>query len=336
MSAPRPPAPVPPYAPRPVLDPAHPHAGPVSYPLVLRTTTYAWWRSLVGAVVLLLGFLILPIIMLPLLAAGVAIQGGSGTFAKRFADAGSLETVTPASMLYLNVALAGLTLLAMLVVRVIHGLPPRWLASVKPGIRWRFLLACLGLSVVALFASLVVGALLPQDPNQVDGSPHHVTGTLVAIGVVVLLTTPLQALGEEYAFRGYLMQAFGSLTRSRVFAVLLTSLLFALAHGVQNFPLFFDRFAFGLMAGLTVVLVGGLEAGIALHVMNNLFAFGLALFFGDITSVLNVSEVSWWQLPVTLVQNGVYLVLVLLVARRMGLRRTTDEVTEEAVAPTAG
>ena len=119
--------------------------------------------------------------------------------------------------------------------------------------------------------------------------------------------------------------------RRRLTALLVTSVLFALAHGAQNFPLFFDRFAFGLMAGLVVILVGGLEAGIALHILNNLLAFGVAIVFGDLAGRATVSEVSWWQLPVTITQNGVYLVLVLLVARRMGLRnRTTPPVPEHA------
>ena len=189
--------------------------------------------------------------------------------------------------------------------------------------RWKFFFVCFGLAVVALIASLAVGYFLPSDPNEAGGEPNKITGTLVATGIVILLTTPLQAIGEEYAFRGYLMQAFGSFTttarRRRVVALLVTAGLFGLAHGAQNFPLFFDRFAFGLMAGLTVILVGGLEAGIALHILNNLLAFAVAIVFGDLTGALTVSEVSWWQLPLTLVQNGVYLVLVLLVARRMGL-----------------
>jgi membrane protease YdiL (CAAX protease family) len=153
---------------------------------------------------------------------------------------------------------------------------------------------------------------------------------------VILVTTPLQALGEEYAFRGYLMQAFGSLTRSRVVAVLVTSGLFALAHGAQNAPLFIDRFVFGLMAGLVVILVGGLEAGIALHILNNLLAFALAIVFGDLQGALTVSEVSWWQVPVTVAQNGVYLVLVLLVARRMGLRNTTSPPVAEPTPQPVG
>ena len=129
----------------------------------------------------------------------------------------------------------------------------------------------------------------------------------VVSALVVLLTTPLQAAGEEYLFRGYLLQAFGSLFRSTVGGDrACTAVLFAFAHGAQNFPLFFDRFAFGLIAGWLVTRTGGLEAGIALHILNNFLAFGLALSFGDLTSTLNVSEVSWWNIVLTLTQSVVY------------------------------
>lgn len=325
---------------------AHPHPEPRSYPLMLRTWDYQWWKPLVGLLVLVVSmFVVVPLLLLPVLAIAVALQGGSGTFGDQFADSFDLTSVTPASMLYLNLSLAALTLVAMGIVRFIHRLRPRWLSSVLPGMRWKFFFACLGLSVVALVFSLLVSTVLPNNPNDVGG-PNKITGTLIATGIVILLTTPLQALGEEYAFRGYLMQAFGSFTHGLAevlgasakaarriaigLALVFTSLLFALAHGAQNFPLFFDRFAFGLMAGLVVVLVGGLEAGIALHILNNLLAFAVAIFFGDLQGALTVSEVSWWQLPVTVAQNGLYLVLVLLVARRMGLRNTTAPPVAES------
>ena len=338
------PAPAPgPWPPRAQLGPggsgawqpqmvAHPHPEPRSYPLMLRTWDYRWWKPVVGIVLGVVGFLVLQVLLLGVLAVAVAIQGGTGSFSDRLTQATSTTSVTPASMLYLNLSLASLTLVCMAVVRLVHRLRPRWLASVLPGIRWRFLFACLGLAVVALVVAVVVGAVLPHDPNELGGKVNHLDGRLVATGIVILFTTPLQAIGEEYAFRGYLMQAFGSLTRSRVVALLATSTLFALAHGTQNLPLFLDRFAFGLMAGGVVILVGGLEAGIALHILNNLLAFGLAIAFGDLQGTLTVSGVSWWQLPVTVVQNGVYLVLVLLMARRMGLRNTSAP----PVAPATG
>ena len=99
---------------------------------------------------------------------------------------------------------------------------------------------------------------------------------------------------------------------------MVTAALFALAHGTQNFPLFFDRFAFGLIAAWLVTRTGGLEAGIALHVLNNFLAFGLALSYGDLSETLNVSEASWWNILLTVTQSAVYAGLVLVVARQDG------------------
>ena len=140
----------------------------------------------------------------------------------------------------------------------------------------------------------------------------------------MLLLTPFQAAGEEYFFRGYLTQAFGGSSRGRRAWQGARdrgpAVLFAIAHGLgQSVPLFFDRLAFGLVAGVLVIYTGGLEAGIAMHVLNNFLAFGLALAFGDMGTALNPTGGSWWNIPVTLTQSLVYLGLAVLVARRMGL-----------------
>ena len=311
---------------------SHPHSEPRPYPLMLRTWTYAWWKPVVGLLSLVVGMLlVVPFALLPLLAVVVALDH-EGSFSTAFGDALSLDHVTWQGMLYLNLALAGLVPVTWLVIRFVHRMRPRWLMSVRPGIRWGFFWVCFALAPVAMAAQILVGIFLPSDPNDLNSSPNELTGTLVAIGVVVLLTTPLQAIGEEYAFRGYAMQAFGALTRRPWIAIVLSATLFALAHGVQNAPLFLDRLAFGLMAGYVVLRTGGLEAGIAMHVWNNLVAFGFALLLGNIDDSLNVTEISWWNIPLTVTQNGVYLVLVLLVARAMDIRdRTTPPVVPPAV-----
>ena len=79
------------------------------------------------------------------------------------------------------------------------------------------------------------------------------------------------------------------------------------------------------------MLTGGLEAGIAMHVLNNWLAFGLALAFGDMGSTLNPTGGSWWTIPVTLTQSLVYLGLAYVVARRMGLADRTDPAVLPAV-----
>jgi len=315
-------------APSPVAL-SHPHPEPRTYPLMLRTWTYAAWRPFVGLAALIIGVFAASVVLLPLLWVTVALDH-EGSLSEAFTKTASLDHVTWQGMLYLNLSLAALVPLTWGIVRVVHRMRPRWLMSVRPGARWRFFWACFALAPVALLAQIIVGSLLPTDPNDLGGSVHHLTSSTVAIGIVVLLTTPLQAMGEEYAFRGYAMQAFGSLTRRPWVAILLCSTLFALAHGVQNAPLFIDRFAFGLMAGYVVLRTGGLEAGIAMHVWNNLVAFGFALLLGNIDDTLNVTGISWWNIPLTITQNGVYLVLVLLLARRMGLSDRTAPPAEGA------
>lgn len=305
-----------------------PHAEPTPYHLILRTWTYRWWRPVVGLIMLVAGaMLVLPLVTLPVLLVGVAVEesgGGIDAYGEALESAMSMTEVSPSALLWLNLSLGGLILWTWLIVRVLHNLRPRWLTSVMPKMRWRFLLACSGLSVVALAAGLVAAALIPSagDPS-VGSEVNDITGQSLALLIVMLLTTPLQSAGEEYAFRGYLLQAIGALTKRAWIALVLTSLLFAMAHGLQNFPLFFDRFMFGLIACWLVIRTGGLEAGIALHILNNLLAFGAGILFGDVAEMLQVSEISWWNIPVTLTQSGIYVVLVLLVARRMKIQRLT-------------
>jgi len=314
---------------------------PVEYHLIHRTGKSSWWRSLLG--VLTLAAMLFLVVQVLLVLVFVAYYVATGAdVADRVSALVDTGDVTPLTLAYLNLSLAAAIPVSMFVTWAFHGLRPRWLASVLPRIRWRWMLVCFGLSIVALFATLVVGALVPQQGETADmaGGLNEVTAQTRNFALVVLLLTPLQAAGEEYAFRGYLTQAFGGLFAglgpwaARIAAVLLPATLFALAHGAQDAPIFFDRFAFGVVAGVLVIATGGLEAAIAMHVLNNFLAFGLALAFGDMTSALNPSGGSWWSLPVTLTQSLVYTALAIWVARRMGvLTRTRPTVLESSHAP---
>jgi membrane protease YdiL (CAAX protease family) len=287
------------------------------------------WRPVVGIVVMFLGFVLIGAVVATIVFQLVYLATGRGTVdVARLAD---LTRPTPAGLAFLNVALATFIPLAMLTSRVLHGVPPRWLTSVRPRMRWRFFGACLAVSVVALVATLVVGSVLPGQDGNVSGHPNPFTTTTLHYLLVIVLLTPLQAAGEEYVFRGYLTQAFGGIFGSAWVAVLLPAFLFGLAHGLgQSPPVFFDRFAFGVVAGILVIRTGGLEAGIAMHVLNNFLAYGIALAYSDMASTLNPTGGSWWSIPVTLTQSLVYLWLAVLVSRRMGLRTTTESRVLEA------
>jgi uncharacterized protein len=298
------------------------------YHLILRGGWPGWWRPAVGVLALVVGMLLAAPIawQIPFLIGFAASGEPVLASVERMLD---LDNPTPLGLAYLNIVLATAIPLTWLIIRVVHGLRPRWLSSVLPRLRWRFLLVCFGLALLALVATIGVSALIPaQDTGaEISGELNRFTSTTRDFLLVVLLLTPLQAAGEEYAFRGYLAQAFGGIFGHPVPAVVAPAVLFALAHGLgQSAPIFFDRLAFGLVAGTLVILTGGLEAGIAMHVLNNWLAFGLALAFGDMGSSLNPTGGSWWSIPVTLTQSLVYLALALFVARRMGLETRTDPI----------
>ena len=173
-------------------------------------------------------------------------------------------------MLAVNLGIATLIPIAWLLMAGLHQMPPRWLSSVQPGIRWRYLFGCLVIAVVALNGVMLLSTLI--EPPLALRSAAGFWGFLV----VIVLTSPLQAVAEEIFFRGYLMQALGSLVAKPWFGVVVSAVVFALLHGTQNLPLFVDRLVFGLLAGWLVWRTGGLEAGIAAHVINNVFAYLIA------------------------------------------------------------
>ena len=316
-------------------DVSEPVSTGVEYHLIQRTGkwgAHGWWRPLVGVFTLVVPlFLVVQVVLGAAFTVGFLVSG-SEDVARSLERLVDTDNVTPLGLAYLNLSLAAAIPCAMFVTWALHGLRPRWLASVLPRIRWRWLLVCLGLSVVALVATVAVGALIPADADvSTTGKLNEWTTTTRDFVLVVLLLTPFQAAGEEYAFRGYLTQAFGGLFGRRWAAVFFPALLFALAHGAQDLPIFFDRFAFGVVAGVLVIATGGLEAGIAMHVLNNFLAFGIALAYGDMSSALNPTGGTWWSIPVTLTQSLVYLGLAIWMARVLKVRRRTEPVVLEAL-----
>ncbi|HWJ65200.1 MAG TPA: CPBP family intramembrane glutamic endopeptidase [Nocardioides sp.] len=323
----------------PSAEPAAP-AGGLRYEQLQRLGPPGGWRCLLGLGLLVLLFVVGQLVAVNVTAVGLLLRGVP---AGEVADRLSGDTATPSFLTVVNLGWALAIPAVWLVARLLHRMRPGWVASVAGRIRWRWLLACLGLAVVSLALTLVVGSFLPDQGAgtiETDGGLNAWTPMVRDFLLVVVLLTPLQAAGEEYVFRGYLAQSFGSLTSrfgaraSAAVAVVVPAFVFALAHGLgQDVPIFFDRFAFGVVAGVLVLLTGGLEAGIAMHVLNNFLAFGLALAFGDMTEALTPTDGTWWAVPVTLTQSVSYLALTVWVARRTGVRARTSGGILEARQP---
>jgi len=292
-----------------IADRTDPPAG-LPYPSVLRkpgSTT----RCVTGAVLALLLYLvvtgIVPQLIIGLGYLGERALGHAGSWTDYYAAAIAFER--PVGMLAQNLGIAAVIPVMFVLVAYWHATRPRWLVSVQPGMRWRYLIICLVTSVIGTLAVLLVSFV-------VDGWPTFtLQPSFVLFVVFVVLTSPLQAAAEEFLFRGYLMQALGGLVATPWFGIIATAVVFALLHGAQNAPLFLSRLAFGLLAGILVWRTGGLEAAIAAHVANNVLTWLLAGTTTSIAATRSVVATSWEQAAFNVGGFAVVAVLGWLVGR---------------------
>lgn len=251
-------------------------------------------------------------------AIAVALNGVNLSDDAAYQDAIDRWSVGPWGLLITNLALAALILVAMLAVWAGHRWPPGYASSVLGRVRWRWLL-------VALLAAAVVAVPINVGLAFLDGTPFDPEPRWLALSLVVLVSTPLQAAGEEYFFRGWLPGAIGSWFARPLWSVLVGGLvstaLFGLAHGDQNVWLFTDRFAFGAIATWLVWRTGGLEAGIAMHTVNNLIAFGFSIGYGDLEDSVNVSTAGAVEVGLDVAVLGLSALVLVLLARRRGMTR---------------
>jgi membrane protease YdiL (CAAX protease family) len=91
---------------------------------------------------------------------------------------------------------------------------------------------------------------------------------------------PFQTGCEELIFRGYLMQGFALCTKSKAWALVITSVMFGLLHCANNevsqygffktIPLYI---LIGLQMGFFAILSDGIEFSWGMHFINNFIAF---------------------------------------------------------------
>src|SRR3546814_365698 len=130
-----------------------------------------------------------------------------------------------------------------------------------PRMRCSFFAVCLGLSFIALFATLLVSALVPA-ASQGDGAGeistqvNDFTPNTMQFALVVLFMTPLQAARAQYHFRGYLPQLFGGHSPT-VQALHVPVVPFAVDHGTHDPLVFVAPSALGLRFGVLVGRVLG-------------------------------------------------------------------------------
>ncbi len=283
---------------------SQPLAG-AAYHRTLTRTRGVWWRLMVSSVLGVVGLLVMSVLAAAAVFAIARLLGYSDfTF-------DSSNGIDAGEMLATNLGLASLILVAGGLVRLLYGVLPRWLSSIRPGLRWRWLVTCVAMASVVWLLFLVLGTV---GAFVTRSSPLDIG--VVAFVVVVLLTTPLQAAGEEYLFRGLLLQALGAARIPTWLCCGLSGALFATAHLQFAPPLFADRFLLGAVLAGLAIRTGGLEAGIAIHTVKNVAVLIPAGILGDVGDALDPTSVTWVPLVLDAVLLAIIVPWIIAIARR--------------------
>ncbi|MFJ3492390.1 lysostaphin resistance A-like protein [Streptomyces sp. NPDC086091] len=321
------PPPYPPYSPYP----SGPFTGPAAdrapapaapgqrlgyHRLAHVTGRHRWWRPLLGTLFVLVAYVLVVGLLDVLTSAAGAAHGypdaPDGTVAF-----GPLSG-TAVDLLLIAAALP----VVLLAVRWTGRRPAGTVSSVTGRLRWPWLGRCL---LVALPVLALSGGAMLLLPAPADEPPAVWAGWEAFLPALALLLAlvPFQAAAEEYLFRGWLLQAVGAFVRSPWAAPLPQAVLFAAAHGWGTPWGFADLLVYGAFAGWLTACTGGLEAAIGLHVVNNLFAFGVSAALVDgLASDETAADAPWAVVLTDLTGVALYVAAVLWLARRRPPART--------------
>lgn len=173
---------------------------------------------------------------------------------------------------------------AIWIIKMFHGRSWTEVINGTKRVRWsRFFvgLAVWGVLQVGSFAINYMTA-----PNNFEFRFEPVR--FIFLTIITLTMIPIQSSCEEFVFRGYLAQGVASWTGSRLWTLLIPSVLFALLHSANpevtkyGFGVMMaNYFLIGLTFGLISLLDDGIELAMGAHSINNILGSMLMTYEGS-------------------------------------------------------
>lgn len=254
-----------------------------------RTPLWRWWRPVVALVVGALIFFGITILA-SVVGIGIDVATGRRTVEELRDTTQSNLKVTPALFLVNNLSLAAMIPVGMLLGLWFFKQRPGWLSSVTGRLRWGWLGRCFAVLLPLWVVYIGLETWLQSRSPEGLGLAVNRDTWLLLVGI--LLTTPFQAAGEEYGFRGMINRALASFFTHRwiglAVGAVVSSVLFMLSHLAEDIWLNIFYFCFGMIACGMTLRTGGLEAAIAMHVVNNLLSEA-TMPFTDISGIFDRS-----------------------------------------------
>ena len=249
---------------------------------------YSWWKPLVMVLLTAVYYFVMSTVLV--IALILILVVAAPDFVNSIPVNGDIEEITAllesssefrvGALLFLLLSVAIMWPAAILACLSVGIRPVGRLYSVNLKLRWRLLgkMTLVTLAVLVPLHGILQGIAIALDPGAAEQrlQDFNLGGFLLSM-LIVLLFVPFQAGAEEVIFRGALLQMIGSWVKHPAITIAITSVLFAAVHVQYDI---WGITAVGLMgaaAGYLTWRTGGLETAIALHTVNNWFAFGVTL-----------------------------------------------------------
>jgi membrane protease YdiL (CAAX protease family) len=190
--------------------------------------------------------------------------------------------------------------------RIVNSRPFSSYSSSRGGFDFAVFAKCIAVALIVIALPLVLIGIFSSGER---GAVKFTAGGFVICTILV----PLQCVAEEYIFRGHLLQMFGSWIKFPIIPILLQTVFFAAAHP-YNITGVISVALMGIVLGFCAYFTNGLEAGCAMHIINNMVAFYLTGFgFGSVKT-----EVEVMDLIIVTVLCCVYLAFVIFADKKLG------------------
>ncbi|MCP9201112.1 CPBP family intramembrane metalloprotease [Gramella sp. GC03-9] len=294
---------------------------------------YDFWRYIIGTLVVIAGIVLG---QFPFLIA-LFLEKGAETLSMSESE---MMTALDSNyfLFYMLLPFAvGLAVLLFLVPKL-HGQPITALTTARKKIDWgRFWFA---FGLLAVFIILTTAGDYWANPE--DYLYNFQLVPFLILCVVAILFVPLQTSFEEYFFRAYLMQGFGTLAGNRWVPLLVTSLIFGGLHFLNpevtklGNIIMIHYIGTGFFLGIMTLMDEGIELALGFHAANNLLtalivtadwtAFQTHSIFKDVSE----PSLGWDVLIPVLV---IYPLFLFIMARKYGWSNWKNKIFGKVEKP---
>ena len=232
-----------------------------------------WWSYAVTIIILFFGWQLIGV--LPLIGAAFYYAEDTNEFMMAAND--NFATLEMDSNLYLFLII--LTFLGGLLslffgIKHIHNRKIVTLITSRDKVDWsRFFYAFKIWAIIGVVMITVSYFIAPEDYVwNFDPLPFFI------LVIISFLFLPIQTSMEELLFRGYLMQGFGTWFKKSFVALLLTSVIFGMLHGLNpeveklGWISMVYYIGTGLILGIFTLMDEGTELALGFHAANNIIA----------------------------------------------------------------